>query len=146
MPIYLHPDGDSDQPMITGPRPLILFIDSHYDSAVMFATYCSAHGMRSIAATDAESALQVLRDVAPQVLVTALRIPRLGGAALIERVRAILGNTLPVLVVTGEVRAVEHEKALTAGANRIFVKPCSPDILLQEIRNLLPAGALPTRA
>jgi hypothetical protein len=29
---------------------------------------------------------------------------------------------------------------------RILVKPCAPDVWLQEIRNFLPAGALPTPA
>lgn len=145
MPIYLHPE-EPGEPPVSGPRPLILFIDQHHDTAVMFATYCSASGMRSIAATDGESALQLLLEVAPvAAVVTALWIPRLGGARLIERVRAILGDTLPVLVVTGEARAAEHEKALAAGANRIIVKPCDPELLLQEIRSLLPAqAALPT--
>ena len=52
-------------------------------------------------AADGAIAMDMLREFAPDVLVTDLTMPRVDGAALIRHVRAKPGRPLPIILLTG---------------------------------------------
>ena len=52
-------------------------------------------------AADGASAIDILEQFWPDVLVTDMTMPRVDGAALIRHVRAIAGRRLPIVLVTG---------------------------------------------
>jgi DNA-binding response OmpR family regulator len=47
-----------------------------------------------------------------------------------------LTSSIPIVVVTSETGA-DAQRALSAGADSILPKPCSPDALFREIKQLL---------
>jgi putative two-component system response regulator len=92
-----------------------------------------------IATTDAADACVRFRELDPDVIVTDLRMPRLHGFELIERVQLQLppGTYLPILVVTADTAPESRRRALSLGARDFLTKPLSPSEVRLRVRNLL---------
>ena len=73
----------------------------------------------------------------PDLVITDLRMPDRHGYEVVEDVRTLSGGAVPVLVVSGEERAVVMQKALACGARDFLSKPFEPGEALLRIRNLL---------
>jgi CheY-like chemotaxis protein len=90
-------------------------------------------------ASDGLTALELAREVEPDVVILDLMLPRLGGLEVLARLRADehLGD-IPVLVITAwnETR----EDVLAAGAAEFTSKPFDPDALKAAIERLLEAA------
>ena len=87
-------------------------------------------------ASDGLTALELAREVEPDVVVLDLMLPRLGGLEVLARLRADEHlRDVPVLVITAwnETR----EDVLAAGAADFTSKPFDPDTLKASIERLL---------
>jgi CheY-like chemotaxis protein len=90
-------------------------------------------------ASDGLTALELAREVEPDVVVLDLMLPRLGGLEVLARLRADEHlRDVPVLVITAwnETR----EDVLAAGAAEFASKPFDPDTLKASIERLLEAA------
>ena len=90
-------------------------------------------------ASDGLTALELAREVEPDVVVLDLMLPRLGGLEVLARMRADEHlRCVPVLVITAwnETR----EDVLAAGAAEFTSKPFDPDALKASIEKLLEAA------
>jgi CheY-like chemotaxis protein len=97
-------------------------------------------GYRFAEASDGMTALELVREVEPDVVVLDLMLPRLGGLEVLARLRADEHlRHIPVLVITAwnETR----EDVLAAGAADFASKPFDPDVLKTSIEKLLKAAA-----
>jgi CheY-like chemotaxis protein len=96
-------------------------------------------GYRFAEASDGMTALELVREVEPDVVVLDLMLPRLGGLEVLARLRADKHlRHIPVLVITAwnETR----EDVLAAGAADFASKPFDPDVLKTSIEKLLKAA------
>jgi CheY-like chemotaxis protein len=96
-------------------------------------------GYRFAEASDGITALELVREVEPDVVVLDLMLPRLGGLEVLERLRADEHlRHIPVLVITAwnETR----EDVLAAGAADFASKPFDPDVLKTSVEKLLKAA------
>ena len=87
-------------------------------------------------ASDGVTALELAREVEPDLVVLDLMLPRLGGLEVLARLRAdALLRQVPVLVITAwnETR----EDVIAAGAAEFASKPFDPDDLKATIERLL---------
>ena len=90
-------------------------------------------------ASDGITALELAREVEPDLVVLDLMLPRLGGLEVLARFRADEHlSKVPVLVITAwnETR----EDVIAAGAAEFASKPFDPDALKASIENLLNAA------
>ena len=93
-------------------------------------------------AADGESALETFADWPPDLVVTDLSMPNMGGLELCRKLRSI--SDLPIIVLS--VRGEEPTKveALDAGADDYVTKPFGMDELLARIRAALRRAPAPT--
>jgi len=78
----------------------------------------------------------------PDVLVTETRLPGISGFELCSLLRQDAATrTIPIVVVTGDAREDQINRAKAAGADSVLVKPCLPEALLVEIVRLLGQSA-----
>ena len=78
------------------------------------------------------------RDPRPAAVVLDLTLPGLGGAEVLERVRAEPRFAdLPVLVLSARFHSDEHARALAPGATRVLRKPFAVADLVSTVRGLL---------
>jgi two-component system, OmpR family, response regulator QseB len=85
---------------------------------------------------DGESASQVLRTEAFDLLLLDLGLPRTGGLTVLTVARAH-GQELPVLIITARDAVSDRVQGLDAGADDYLVKPFDLDELAARIRALL---------
>ena len=97
-------------------------------------------------ARDGLSALELVRQEMPDVLVADLALPCLEGAALFERVQALPLDTLPwAVALTLPGLGPMEDCALRAGACRIVQKPAPGQWLKQTVSALAPMQRLPRK-
>ncbi|NIM95150.1 MAG: response regulator [Anaerolineales bacterium] len=81
---------------------------------------------------DGLSALTLVHELQPDLLITDQQMPNLSGIELIHRVRADY-PALPVILMTGESSEALAVDALRVGATDYLVKPFDPDELLETV-------------
>ena len=89
-------------------------------------------------ASDGNEAIQKMKEVAADLLVTDLTMPNMNGIELMRRITASprLSRT-PVLVVTSAGNEEQRKELFELGVTRILSKPISPPMLVEAINAIL---------
>lgn len=117
-------------------RPRVLLVEDDPDTREMYCEYLSYSGLDVREAPTGRRALESVRSVRPDVVVTDLAMPEMDGRELSRRLR--LDRTtadLPIIAVSGQLAPGER----IAGADVVLEKPCEPDRLLHVIEDVLHA-------
>jgi two-component system, chemotaxis family, chemotaxis protein CheY len=95
-----------------------------------------------ITAMDGSDGLEKLFTHACDLILTDINMRRMDGYEFIRRVRAEPGyRELPIVIVSTESQSLDKMKGFQAGANLYLVKPCSPEMMVENLRMVLaPAG------
>ena len=113
-------------------QPRILVVDDEPQLARVLRTGLKTHGYEVRVAADGVSALETFGDWPPDLIITDLAMPNMGGLELCRRLRE--RSQLPIIVLS--VRGEEKTKveALDAGADDYVTKPFGMDELLARVR------------
>ena len=116
-------------------RPHILVVDDEPQITRVLRTSLNAQGYDIRVANDGETALEIVKDFAPDLVITDLAMPNMDGVELCRQLRKI--SQVPILVLS--VRGDERSKieALDSGADDYITKPFSTGELLARIRAAL---------
>ncbi|MGE3344239.1 MAG: response regulator [Vicinamibacterales bacterium] len=116
----------------------ILLVDDYRDALDIWDIYLSGFGFHVVTATNGADALALAEQQRPAVVVTDLELPGISGFDVARQLRAQPHtSTVPLIAVTGYSHVVNSDQAREAGFDRVIVKPCPPDVLLEEIRRVL---------
>ena len=118
------------------PRPTILLIDDEKDILLTIGDFLNINGYTILTATNGEEALRRLEEKKPDLIILDINMPKMNGLAFLTTVQARLEwANIPVCVFTGRAN-MEHyfEDVHVAG---FMAKPCLPDKLLKDIKNIL---------
>lgn len=110
----------------------ILIVDDENAILEMVSESVSGWGYRTIVARSGADAFEKLRDMPVDLLLTDLRMPKMDGMKLLERVKEISPNTL-VIIFTGYGTIENAVDAIKAGANDYLLKPLDLDELRRKI-------------
>jgi CheY-like chemotaxis protein len=119
-------------------RRLILIVDDNEDSRSMYAWYFTHEGFRVAEAAHGFEGVNRAFKMHPDAIVMDLLMPALDGWEAIRLLRnRACTRRIPIVALTGDTD-IEHLKlAKNAGCDVVLLKPCSPDLVLVEIRRLL---------
>jgi two-component system KDP operon response regulator KdpE len=126
-------------------RPRIVVVDDEPQITRVLRTSLNAQGYDIRVANDGETALEIMKDFTPDLVITDLAMPNMNGIELCRRLREI--SQVPILVLS--VRGEERSKieALDSGADDYITKPFSTGELLARVRAALrrspPTGTEP---
>ena len=118
-----------------GRRGPVLVVD---DDAVVRRMICRAledEGLRVVSAANGRLAVDRASDHQPALVVLDVTLPLLGGDAVAAELRALLGDDLPILVITADSHPAE--KARTLGARAYLGKPFDVDELVSLVHRAL---------
>jgi two-component system, OmpR family, KDP operon response regulator KdpE len=110
----------------------ILVVDDESQITRVLRTSLSSHGYDIRVANDGETALEIMKDWAPDLVITDLAMPNMDGLELCRRLRAKTQIPIIVLSVRGEEQT--KVKALDAGADDYVTKPFGIEELLARVR------------
>ncbi len=110
----------------------ILVVDDESQITRVLRTSLSSHGYDIRAANDGETALEIMKDWTPDLVITDLAMPNMDGLELCRQLRTRTQVPIIVLSVRGEERT--KVKALDAGADDYVTKPFGMEELLARVR------------
>lgn len=114
-------------------RPHILVVDDEPQITRVLRTSLNAQGYEIRVANDGETALEILKDFAADLVITDLAMPNMNGIELCRNLRQI--SQVPILVLS--VRGEERSKieALDSGADDYITKPFQVRELAARLRS-----------
>jgi two-component system, OmpR family, KDP operon response regulator KdpE len=110
----------------------ILVVDDESQITRVLRTSLASHSYDVRVANDGETALEIMKDWTPDLVITDLSMPNMDGLELTRRLRTT--SRIPILILS--VRGEERTKvqALDAGADDYVTKPFGMDELLARVR------------
>ena len=113
----------------------LLVVDDEPDITRVLATFLGTQGYSVRTADDGATALKVMRDWYPDLIITDLSMPNMGGITFCREVRK--SSLVPIVVLS--VREEESTKvdALNSGADDYVTKPFGMEELLARVRAAL---------
>jgi DNA-binding response OmpR family regulator len=135
--------------METVRAPSILVVDDEPPLVELVRGYLVREGFTVTSAGDGPSAVQLVRDEAPDVVVLDVMLPGFDGLEVCRQIRTF--SNAYVLMLTARGEEIDRIVGLTVGADDYLVKPFSPRELVARVKALLrrsrpqvaPASALP---
>ncbi len=124
----------------------ILLVDDSRVTRELMKVYLIARGVSLVEAADGLEALERIRAQRPDLVLADLRMPKLDGPGLCQRLQADPATrSIPVLILTSDKDSASARRCLEAGAREVLTKPIQPQPLLQAVERSIgtPAASPP---
>jgi len=122
-------------------RPVVLIADDNLSELEALAKIMSKEGYRVLAAKDGEEALSMFREHRVDLLVTDMKMPKIGGEELLKISRD-LRDDFEVIIITGHGTVEDAVDAMKQGAYDFIEKPIRRALLLKTAEKALERQAL----
>ncbi len=120
---------------------LVLIVDDS-EFVRSYHSYILEHAhFQVVTAIDGSDGLEKLYTNACDLILTDINMSNMDGYEFIRRVRADENfKTLPIIIVSTAGEAKDKMKGFEAGANLYLVKPCEPEMMVENVRMILNAN------
>jgi two-component system KDP operon response regulator KdpE len=109
-----------------------LVVDDEPQITRVLRTTLSAQGYDIRIANDGETALEIMKDWTPALVITDLAMPHMNGLELCRRIR--MSSDLPIIVLSVKEEERTKVQALDAGADDYVTKPVGMNELTARVR------------
>ena len=127
--------GVRDAPPAAGPAPdvvvacRVLVAEDIPDAAEMMRLMLETMGHAVRIAADGVQAVAIAQEFEPQVALLDIGMPRMDGYEAARRIRALLGQRVYLVALTGWGQEEDERRAVAAGFDRHVTKPAEPELL-----------------
>ena len=118
----------------------IALVDDDRNILASVSIALEAEGFRVKTFTDGNEALRALQSQPVELAVLDIKMPRMDGMELLQRIRK--NSAIPVIFLTSKDDEVDEVLGLRMGADDYIKKPFSQRLLIERIRALLRRGEL----
>jgi DNA-binding response OmpR family regulator len=115
--------------------PTILVVDDEPTVTEVVSLYLKRAGYDVVVADDGETALEILEQHSPDLVVLDLMLPDVGGLEITRWLRA--RGDVPIIMLTARREEVDRILGLELGADDYVVKPFSPQELVSRVKAVL---------
>jgi DNA-binding response OmpR family regulator len=117
---------------------LVLVVDDEPDILNLIKVRLEQAGYEVVTASDGERALELVRNLKPNLVVLDVRVPVIDGREVTRRIRADAETAeIPVLLVSASVHEAQIQDGLDAGADDYLRKPFAAETLRDRVNALL---------
>ncbi|KXV24017.1 response regulator transcription factor [Gluconobacter japonicus] len=132
---YAPQPASSQPPSGVATTPIIALVDDDRNILASVQMTLESEGFTVHTYTDGESALQGIISRPVSLAVLDVKMPRMDGMELLQRLRA--RSNLPVIFLTSKDEELDQLMGLRLGADDYITKPFSQRLLIERIRALL---------
>jgi two-component system chemotaxis response regulator CheY len=120
----------------------ILIVDDSVTMVMSLKSTLSMGGFKVENASNGQLALdKLIAGLKPDLVITDINMPVMGGLEMIGKVRALPGcRFFPILTLTTESEAAKRDEGRRLGATGWLVKPISGNDLIKVVKQLLPGA------
>jgi len=130
---------------VNATRGLVLVVEDSPTQALMLRHVLESDGLDVVCASDAPAAMDLIAQVAPDVVLADFYLPGMNADELCRRVRMNLDTrAIPILLLTSDVVEETELRGLDSGADGFVPKSTDPDVLLARVRGMLKKAAAQT--
>lgn len=116
----------------------VLLVDDNQQNLELLAAYVEDLPCRVLTATDGLSALELVREARPNLILLDVMMPRMSGFQVCARLKADAATRdIPVVMVTALNEVGDVERAVDSGADDFLTKPVNRVELLTRARSLI---------
>jgi two-component system chemotaxis response regulator CheY len=120
----------------------IFVVDDSATMMLSLKTTLTMNGFEVETAGNGQAALDKLQaGIKPNLILTDINMPVMGGLELIGKIRALAGfRFIPILTLTTESEAAKRDEGKRLGATGWLVKPVAGNDLVEVIKQVLPGA------
>ncbi|MFC1509055.1 response regulator [Candidatus Omnitrophota bacterium] len=119
-------------------REKIVVVDDDPDILDVLKITLEDEGYEVTEAHNGEEALEVIKKISPDLLITDFTMPKMKGDKLCEVLKEdILAQHMPIIMLTGKGESVDKVHGINAGADDYMVKPFEPTELVARVKMVL---------
>ena len=111
----------------------VLIVDDEEELVTTIAERLQIRGIQTDTATDGETALKMIDENPPQVVVLDVMMPGIGGMEILQRMKA-QNLQIPVILLTGYGSTEQGTEGMELGAFDYLMKPCDLNNLISKIQ------------
>ena len=116
----------------------VLVVDDEPNIVLSLEFLMQQAGFEVTTAYDGESALALVNENPPDLVLLDISLPGISGFEVLEQLRSQAAfKRLPIVMLTAHGREVEREKGLALGADDYITKPFSTRELVEKVKALL---------
>jgi CheY-like chemotaxis protein len=116
----------------------VLVVDDEPDVLLLCRLNLQQRGHELLEAADGSTALEIARDLHPDVIVLDLMLPGISGYEVLEALQRDAETTnIPVLVLTAKSLRADRERSHGLGASAFLTKPFLPNELCEMVDSLV---------
>jgi two-component system cell cycle response regulator DivK len=114
--------------------PTILYVEDNPDNRLLVRRILLAEGYNVVEAANAATALDVLKEVRPDLILMDINMPDVDGYTLTNQIKGIPTlHDVPIVALTANVMRGDRERTLEAGCDGYIQKPIDVDSLPEQI-------------
>ncbi|MBT8440658.1 MAG: response regulator [Gammaproteobacteria bacterium] len=114
----------------------ILIVDDEPYVARILKLVLQKEGYKVTCVNNGKAALDICASLQPDILVTDVKMPHLGGRELVETIRSLeSGSNIPIVVMTSTLESENREWVHDQGNISFLGKPVSPRDLVRVINS-----------
>ncbi|MBL9166228.1 MAG: response regulator [Verrucomicrobiales bacterium] len=126
------------RPEIPSVKSTILVVDDHPTNLKLITELLSFEGYTVCGAVDAESALELLTKMTPELILMDIALPGMDGLTLTRKLKAeVLRVPVFIVALTAFAMKGDEQKALDAGCDAYISKPIDTRRILPQIAEFI---------
>jgi len=116
----------------------ILVVDDDPEIVNLFAYALRRAGYQVEGVLDGRAALERARQVPPDLILLDVMMPGIDGYEVARQLRAEAATAaIPIVMLTARALIADQVEGLQAGANSYLVKPVTPSVLVNRVKEIL---------
>ena len=119
-------------------RPRVLIVDDEENVRELMMRCLNPLDVSIVEANNGESALRLIKENTPHLVIADINMPEMGGFELLENVRKDKNiGAIPFIMITGDQIAGANEKVFQLGANDFIRKPFSMEEIIPRVKRFI---------
>jgi two-component system, cell cycle response regulator DivK len=114
-----------------------LIIEDHPDNMVLIGRLLEKSGYQTLRAYSGIEGYEMALQEKPDFVIVDVQLPDIDGMEVVCRIRAELGDDIPVIAMTANALCGERERLLKAGCDCYIEKPIDTSRVISQIRTVI---------